>query len=203
MSKIESKHQLMSYVSEIEKQFQDSISAKEKTIHLIKDQIDRAAQALIYALKKNQKILICGNGGSAADAQHFAAELVGRFETERQALAAIALTTDTSILTAVSNDYQFENIFSRQIAALGQKDDILFAISTSGNSGNIIKAVQQAKDKDMITILLTGNTGGQLSKEINNNNIILCVPEQRTARIQEVHLLIIHSLCMCIDQAFN
>jgi len=142
---------------------------------------------------------VCGNGGSAADAQHFAAELVGRFERERPELAAIALTTDTSILTAVANDYGFSAIFSRQVRALGQAGDVLLAISTSGNSPNVLAAIEAAHDREMVVIGLSGRSGGKMAQALRDTDVHICVPHDRTARIQEVHLLTLHCLCDAVD----
>ena len=144
------------------------------------------------ALEKGRKILICGNGGSAADSQHMAAEFVGRFVKERQSLPALALTVDTSLLTAVGNDYGFDCVFSRQVEGLGQEGDVLIAISTSGNSANVVKAVKTAKEKGIFVIALTGENGGILAKE---SDLCLAVPSQVTARIQEMHIMIIHMIC--------
>lgn len=144
------------------------------------------------ALEKGRKILICGNGGSAADSQHMAAEFVGRFVKERQSLPALALTVDTSLLTAVGNDYGFDCVFSRQVEGLGQEGDVLIAISTSGNSANVVKAVKTAKEKGIYVIALTGENGGLLAKE---SDLCLAVPSQVTARIQEMHIMIIHMIC--------
>lgn len=144
------------------------------------------------ALEKGRKILICGNGGSAADSQHMAAEFVGRFVKERQSLPALALTVDTSLLTAVGNDYGFDCVFSRQVEGLGQEGDVLIAISTSGNSANVVKAVKTAKEKGIYVIALTGENGGILAKE---SDLCLAVPSQITARIQEMHIMIIHMIC--------
>ena len=141
----------------------------------------------------------CGNGGSAADAQHFAAELIGRFERERQELAAIALTTDTSILTAVGNDYSYDEIFSKQVRGLGKKSDILLGISTSGNSKNVVKAIEVAKKMGIKIIALTGNDGGKIASLLDKEDIHLCAPSTRTARIQETHLVLLHSLCDGVD----
>jgi D-sedoheptulose 7-phosphate isomerase len=146
-------------------------------------------------------ILACGNGGSACDAQHFAAEMVGRFERERPELPAISLATDTSILTAVANDYAFEQIFAKQVRALGARGDVLLAISTSGNSGNVIAAIEAARDRDMRVVALTGRGGGRIGTLLGENDVHVCVPHERTARIQEVHLLAIHCLCDAIDNA--
>jgi len=150
-------------------------------------------------LAQGKKILACGNGGSAADAQHFAAELVGRFERERQELPAIALTTDSSILTAIANDYSYEVVFSKQVKALGQSGDILLGISTSGNSGNVIAAINAAHEKGMSVIAFTGKDGGKIAKLLKEGDINLCVPADRTARIQETHLLLLHCLCDGVD----
>ena len=155
---------------------------------------------MVTALKKGNKILSCGNGGSAADAQHFAAELVCRFERERPALAAIALTVDTSALTAISNDYHYDEIFARQIDALAKPDDVLLAISTSGFSPNIVRAIEQAHEQGMLVVALSGRDGGQVAKKLNENDIEIRVPSETTARIQEVHLLSIHCLCDQIDE---
>ena len=144
------------------------------------------------ALEKGRKILICGNGGSAADSQHMAAEFVGRFVKERQSLPALALTVDTSLLTAVGNDYGFDCVFSRQVEGLGQEGDVLIAISTSGNSANVVKAVKTAKEKGIYVIALTSENGGILAKE---SDLCLAVPSQVTARIQEMHIMIIHMIC--------
>lgn len=173
-----------------------ALSAIEKDLTLHAS-FDEACQACISACQNVSKILIAGNGGSAADAQHFAGELVSRFYFDRPALAAIALSTDTSILTAVGNDYGFEEVFARQIQALGQKGDVFIAISTSGNSSNILKAIEQAKLKGLIVIGLTGRTGGKMKAMCD---ICLCAPSDSTPRIQECHLLIEHSLCACIEE---
>jgi D-sedoheptulose 7-phosphate isomerase len=143
--------------------------------------------------------MACGNGGSAGDAQHFAAELIGRFEAERQELAALALTTDSSILTAVANDYSFNQVFAKQVRGLGHAGDVLLAISTSGNSGNVIEAIKAAHEHDIRIIALTGRGGGQIGELLRDDDIHLCVPAERTARIQETHLLVIHCLCDGID----
>jgi len=144
-------------------------------------------------------VLSCGNGGSAADAQHFSAEFVGRFERERPELAAIALTTDSSILTAVANDYDFTQIFSRQVRALGQPGDVLLAISTSGNSANVLAAIEAAHQRDMVVIGLSGHGGGKMAQALRDTDVHICVPHERTARIQEVHLLTLHCLCDAVD----
>ena len=162
-------------------------------------QIARAAALMTDCLLADGKILACGNGGSAADAQHFAAEMVGRFERERPELPAISLATDTSILTAIANDYDFAQVFARQVRALGDAGDILLAISTSGNSGNVVAAVDAAHERGMRIVALTGKGGGRLGELVTADDVHLCVPHTVTARIQEVHLLTIHCLCDAID----
>ena len=189
----------MDLISRIGQHFTDSAQTKLDASEMLAAPISEAANAMVGCLLGNGKILACGNGGSAADAQHFAAELVGRFEMERQGLAAIALTTDSSILTAVSNDYGFKAIFERQVRALGQPGDVLLAISTSGNSPNVIEAIQAAQDNDLRVVALTGKGGGQIGEMLRDSDIHLCVPSDRTARIQEVHLLTLHCLCDGID----
>ena len=189
----------MDLISRIGQHFQDSAQTKLDALELLADPIARAAELMVGSLLGNGKILACGNGGSAGDAQHFAAELIGRFEAERQELAAIALTTDSSILTAVGNDYSFNQIFSKQVRGLGHAGDVLLAISTSGNSGNVVEAIKAAHDHDMLVVALTGKGGGQIGEMLRDDDIHLCVPAERTARIQETHLLVIHCLCDGID----
>lgn len=179
--------------------FADSAEAKTAAAGVLNAPAVEAIECLTQCLMNGGKILVCGNGGSAADAQHLAAELVGRFENERQPLAAIALTTDTSILTAVGNDYNFDAVFARQVRALGHAGDVLVAISTSGNSKNVLKAMEAAQDQEMTVIAMTGRDGGQMAKMLGDNDILLCVPQERTARIQEIHLLLLHCLCDGID----
>ena len=161
--------------------------------------IAAAAERMVQCLRLDGKILACGNGGSAADAQHFAAELLNRFEMERPGLAAVALTTDSSPLTSIANDYDFEQVFSKQVRALGQKNDLLLAISTSGNSKNVVAAVAAAHDCGMSVVALTGRNGGRMADVLAPADIHICVPAQSTARIQEVHLLTLHCLCDAID----
>ena len=158
-----------------------------------------AVQALLTCVTSGGKVLACGNGGSAADAQHFAAEFIGRFERERPELAAIALTTDSSILTAVANDYGFNAVFSRQVRGLGQSGDVLIAISTSGNSPNVLAAIEAAHERDMVVLGLTGRGGGKMASALRDTDVHICVPHERTARIQEVHLLTLHCLCDAVD----
>lgn len=189
----------MDLIARVTQHFAESIRTKQEAIALLGAPIAAAIEALTSSIVNGGKILACGNGGSAADAQHFAAEMVGRFEVERQELAAIALTTDTSILTAVANDYEFNQIFARQVRALGHAGDILLAISTSGNSANVIEAIAAAQDAGMRIIALTGRDGGKIGRMLHSDDIQLCVPVARTARIQETHLLILHCLCDGID----
>ena len=179
--------------------FNESVELKIKAATILAPAIARAAEVMFFSLSQGNKILACGNGGSAADCQHFAAELVGRFEMERQGLAAIALSTDSSIMTAISNDYGFKAVFDKQVRALGQPGDILLAISTSGNSANVVEAINAAHDNELRVIALTGKGGGEIAELLRDTDIHLCVPSERTARIQEVHLLTIHCLCDGID----
>jgi len=183
----------------VKKHFSDSIETKQKTAETMSEDIVRAINLMHQALASEKKILACGNGGSAADAQHFAAELVGRFERERRELPAIALSTDSSILTAIANDYSYEVIFSKQVRALGQAGDVLLGISTSGNSANVIAAIEAAHLKGMSVIAFTGKDGGKIKNILKNSDVHLCVPADRTARIQETHLLLLHCLCDGVD----
>ncbi len=189
----------MDTTQRVKNNFLESIQVKTESLDKLAPIIADAADRIANSLLNNHKILSCGNGGSAADAQHFSAEMLNRFEMERPGLPAIALTTDSSTLTSIANDYQYAEIYSKQIRALGQTDDVLLAISTSGESHNIIHAIDAAHDKDMIVIALTGRDGGQIRHLINNNDFEICVPTKSTARIQEVHIMIIHSLCDLID----
>ena len=189
----------MDLIARIVRQFSDSAQTKLDVADALSAPIALAVELMVGSLVANGRILVCGNGGSAADAQHFAAELVGRFETERQGLAAIALTTDTSIMTAVSNDYGYAAVFERQVRALGQAGDILLAISTSGNSASIVEAIQAAHDNGMSVVALTGKGGGRIGTLLHDGDVHICVAAERTARIQEVHLLVIHCLCDAID----
>lgn len=182
---------------EIKKLIGDSLEVKKLILEKNVDDIREIAGILISAYRKNNKVLICGNGGSAGDSQHFAGELVCRFEKERKALFCIALTTDTSILTALANDYSFDVVFKRQVEALASPGDVLIGISTSGNAANVISAVQQAKKQGVTTIGFTGQDGGKLKPFVDK---CLCVPSKTTARIQEGHIMIIHILCRLIEQ---
>jgi len=183
----------------IQQHFIDSADLKYQAAPVLSLPIANAVQALLACVTSGGKVLACGNGGSAADAQHFAAEFVGRFERERPELAAIALTTDSSILTAVGNDYGFDVIYSRQVRALGQAGDVLIAITTSGNSENVLKAVEAAHERDMVVIGLSGRGGGKLNRALRDTDVHICVPHERTARVQEVHLLTLHCLCDAVD----
>ena len=183
----------------IQQQFFDSADLKYQSAEALAKPIAEAVSTLLGCITSGGKVLVCGTGGSASDAQHFAAEFVGRFERERPGLAAIALTTDTSILTAVGNDYDFSQVFAKQVQALGAPGDVLIAISTSGNSANVLAAVDAARAKDMTVIALTGRGGGKLREKLHDTDVHVCVPHERTARIQEVHLLVIHCLCDAVD----
>jgi D-sedoheptulose 7-phosphate isomerase len=181
--------------------FQESADLKMKSAAALSQPISQAIELMFGALSNGNTILACGNGGSAADCQHFAAELVGRFERERFPLPAIALTTDTSIMTAVGNDYSFKEIFSKQVQAFGQAGDVLLAISTSGNSANVMAAIEAALEREMRVVALTGKGGGAIGKMLTDADVHICVPADRTARIQEVHLVTIHCICDGIDVA--
>jgi D-sedoheptulose 7-phosphate isomerase len=183
----------------IEQQFIDSADLKYQAAQVLSKPIAAAVQALLACVTSGGKVLACGNGGSAADAQHFAAEFVGRFERERPELGAIALTTDSSILTAIANDYDFNQIYVKQVRALGQPGDVLLAISTSGNSANILAAIEAAHEREMTIVAMTGKGGGKIGMALRDTDVHICVPHDRTARIQEVHLLVLHCLCDGVD----
>ena len=185
--------------SRVKAQFAESAQLKLDASQALTAPIARAGALLAEALRGGGKVLACGNGGSAADAQHFAAELINRFEIERAPLAAVALTTDSSTLTSIANDYAYEQIFSKQVRGIGRRGDVLLAISTSGNSRNVIEAMQAARALGMRVIALTGNGGGKMAALMTAEDVHICVPHKRTARIQEVHLLALHCLCDCID----
>ena len=189
----------MSTEDRIRQQFEDSINTKQMSLLAMVQPIAQGVTAMTACLKAGGKIMACGNGGSAADSQHFAAELLNRFERERAPLAAIALTTDTSTLTSIANDYCYEEVFSKQVRALGKSGDILFAISTSGNSKNVVAAIEAAHLKGLHVIGMTGRNGGNIASLIKPGDVLLNVDSQVTARIQEVHLLMLHCLCDCID----
>ena len=183
----------------IQQQFFDSADLKYAAAEILAKPITDAVRAIVGCITGGGKVLTCGNGGSASDAQHFAAEFVGRFERERPGLAAIALTVDTSILTAIGNDYDFNVIFSKQVQALGSPGDVLLAITTSGNSANVLAAVEAAHAKEMTVVAITGRGGGKMREQLTETDVHICVPHERTARIQEVHLLVLHCLCDAVD----
>ncbi len=189
----------MDFIQRVKRNFNESIQVKTDARERLAPLIADAAELMTNCLLSDKKILSCGNGGSAADAQHFAAEMINRFEMERPGLPAIALTTDSSALTSIANDYQFADVFSKQIRALGQPGDTLLALSTSGDSHNIIHAIDAARDKEMHIVALTGRAGGQIADMLLKTDIELRAPSWSTARVQEVHIMIIHSLCDIID----
>jgi DnaA initiator-associating protein len=188
-------------IETIKQEFTESIQTKIAASEILPAQIASAAKMMVDALIGGNKILSCGNGGSAGDAQHFSSELLNRYERERPSLPAIALTTDSSTLTSIANDYSYEEVFSKQIRALGQSGDILFAISTSGHSKNVINAMEAALSRGMTIVALTGKDGGEMASLLGPSDVEIRVPSNRTARIQEVHLLVIHNLCNAIDDA--
>ena len=190
----------MSLEERLKGHFEASIQAKRDTLAVMLPAVLKASQHMAAQLKGGKKVLACGNGGSAADSQHFAAELTGRYERERPGLAGIALTTDTSALTAIGNDYSYDVVFSKQVHALGQAGDILLAISTSGNSGNVVKAIEAAHERKMSVIALTGKDGGKIAKLLKAGDFELRAQAKVTARIQEVHLVFLHCLCDAIDE---
>ena len=183
----------------ISNHFRDSIETKKRAQDDLVTVIQNAGDLMVNILLSEGKILSCGNGGSAADAQHFSAELLNRFEKERPGLPAVALTTDSSTLTAIANDYSFKQVFSKQVRAIGRSNDLLLAISTSGNSDNVIEAINAAHDRNISVIALTGKDGGAIAKILDQKDIEIRAPSERTARIQEVHLVVIHCLCDFID----
>jgi len=183
----------------IQQNFIDSADLKYQSAQTLSKPIAAAVQAVLACVTSGGKVLACGNGGSAADAQHFSAEFVGRFERERPELAAVALTTDSSILTAIANDYDFNRIFSKQVRALGQAGDVLLALSTSGNSGNILAAIEAAHEREMVVVGLSGRGGGKMAHALRDTDVHICVPHDRTARIQEVHILALHCICDAVD----
>jgi D-sedoheptulose 7-phosphate isomerase len=189
----------MNLDTHIRSHFEESIELKRRMAETLAPQIVRAGEALAQALKADHKVLSCGNGGSAADSQHFAAEIVGRFERERPGMPAIALTVDTSAITAIANDYSWDVVFSKQIESLGRKGDFLLGISTSGNSKNVVEAIRAAHGRGMRVIALTGRDGGAMAKMLGPDDFHLNVAHPRTMRIQEVHLLAIHCLCEVVD----
>ena len=189
----------MDSIKRIAQHFEASAQLKLSTAHVLAPVIADAAQLMVNCLLADGKILVCGNGGSAADAQHFSAELLNRFEMERPGLACVALTTDSSTMTSIANDFSFEQIFSKQVRALGRKGDVLLAISTSGNSPNIIDAIHAAHERNVHVVALTGRDGGKIGQLMTEHDVHICVGSDITARIQEVHLLTLHCLCDAID----
>jgi D-sedoheptulose 7-phosphate isomerase len=179
--------------------FAESAQLKTQSAKVLTEPLRLGAERMVQCLMNEGKILACGNGGSAADAQHFSAELLNRFEVERPALPAIALTTDSSTITSIANDYDFDQVFAKQVRALGQPDDLLLAISTSGNSRNIVEAIHAAHERQMDVVALTGRNGGVMAEVLGQQDVHICVPHSRTARIQEVHILCLHCLCDAID----
>ena len=190
---------MQDYTNQVNEHFANSIATKTQSADVLPEFINQAGLLMANALIQGHKILSCGNGGSACDSQHFSSELLNRFERERPSLPAIALTTDTPTLTAISNDYSYDDIFSKQLKALGQEGDILLAISTSGNSTNVCHAIEAAHQKQMHVVALTGKDGGKMASLYAEGDVELRVPSTVTARIQEVHLLMIHCLCDIID----
>lgn len=189
----------MNPIARIHAQFEESLAVKRQALAVLAEPLARAIARMSDALRAGGKIMACGNGGSAADSQHFAAELLNRFEKERAPLSALALTTDTSTLTSIANDYDYTQVFAKQVTALGRAGDVLLAISTSGNSPNVAAAIAAAQAKGIAVVALTGRDGGEIKRILRTDDILLNVPAQRTARIQEVHLLVIHCLCDGID----
>jgi D-sedoheptulose 7-phosphate isomerase len=189
----------MNLAAHIRTHFDEAIDLKRRMAETLAPQIARAGEALAEALKSDHKVLACGNGGSAADSQHFAAEIVGRFERERPGMPAIALTTDTSAITAIANDYSYDVVFSKQVESLGRQGDFLLGISTSGNSKSVVEAIKSAHSRGMRVIALTGRDGGAMAKMLGPGDFHLNVSHPRTMRIQEVHLLVIHCLCEVVD----
>ena len=189
----------MNLLARISRQFNDSAQTKLAAMETLAAPIAQAVEAMVASLLANGKIMACGNGGSPADSQHFAAELLNRFERERPPLAAMALTTDTSTLTSIANDYAFDQVFAKQVRALGQPNDVLLAISTSGNSANVVEAIHAAHEREVRVVALTGRNGGAIGPLLEPADVHICVPSDRTSRIQEVHLLVLHCLCDGID----
>jgi D-sedoheptulose 7-phosphate isomerase len=189
----------MELISRINKSFQDSIVTKQLAAELLAEPISRGAQIVTQCFMSGGKVLSCGNGGSAGDAQHFSSEMLNRFEMERPGLPAIALTTDSSAVTSIANDYSFSLVFSKQVTALGHAGDVLLAISTSGNSENVNLAIDAAHEREMTVIALTGKSGGGIAERLTLNDVEIRVPSESTARIQEVHLLVIHCICDLVD----
>jgi D-sedoheptulose 7-phosphate isomerase len=193
----------MDLIAHLKTHFEEGIELRRRMADTLPAELVKAGQAMAQALRSGRKILSCGNGGSAADSQHFAAEMVGRFERERPGMPAISLTVDTSALTAIANDYDYDRVFSRQVEALGQAGDVLLGISTSGNSRNVIEAMKAAQARAMVVVALTGRDGGAMATMLRPQDFHLNVAHPRTMRVQEVHLLCIHSLCEVIDNVIH
>jgi D-sedoheptulose 7-phosphate isomerase len=193
----------MDLIAHLRSHFEEGIELRRRMAETLPPHIVKAGQAMAAAIRSGHKVLSCGNGGSAADSQHFAAEMVGRFERERPGMPAVSLTVDTSALTAIANDYDYDHVFSKQVEALGQAGDVLLGISTSGNSKNVLEAMRAAQAKDMTVVALTGRDGGAMSKMLRAQDFHLNVAHPRTMRVQEVHLLCIHSLCEVIDNVIH
>jgi D-sedoheptulose 7-phosphate isomerase len=189
----------MDLIQRIGQHFTDSAQLKLQAVEVLAEPLRQGAERMVECLRKEGRVLVCGNGGSAADAQHFSAELLNRFEMERPPLPAIALTTDSSTITSIANDYDFTQVFSKQVRALGQPGDVLLAISTSGNSPNVVEAMRAAHERRMGVVALTGRDGGAMAGLLRSEDIHICVPHMSTARIQEVHILCLHCLCDAID----
>jgi D-sedoheptulose 7-phosphate isomerase len=190
---------VMDAETRVREHFAESIAVKQASAEILSQSITSAGQIMAAALLDEGKILSCGNGGSAGDSQHFSSELLNRFERERPGLPAMALTTDSSTLTSIANDYAYEDIFAKQIRALGRQNDVLLAISTSGNSENVNRAIVAAHERGMKVVALSGRDGGRMAALLGDDDVEIRVPATRTARIQEVHLVVIHSLCDLID----
>ncbi|OGT12004.1 MAG: phosphoheptose isomerase [Gammaproteobacteria bacterium GWE2_42_36] len=190
----------MNLLERIKQHFDESVQVKMKAVSGLAPIILEAGRMLSNSLKQGHKILICGNGGSAADAQHFSGELLNQLELKRPSLPGIALTTDVSTITAIGNDYSFDEVFAKQVHALGQAGDVLVGITTSGNSKNVLRAIEEAHARGLSVIALTGRDGGKIPAVLNESDIEIRVPADRTIRIQEVHILVIHCLCDLIDQ---
>jgi len=193
----------MDHVANLRKHFEEGIELRRRMSESLAPEVARAGLALAAAIRAGNKALACGNGGSAADSQHFAAEMVGRFERERPGMPAVALTTDTSNLTAIANDYGYDYVFSKGVEALGRPGDVLLAISTSGNSRSVVEAVKAAQARDMIVIALTGRDGGEMAKLLRPADFHLNVAHPRTMRVQEIHLLVVHCLCEVVDNELH
>jgi len=185
--------------SRVIENFSESIRVTTQSMEVVADAVASGAQAIVQAIINDDKILVCGNGGSASDATHFSSEMLNRFVQERPPLPAVALTTDTSTITSIANDYDYHQVFAKQITGLGRPGDVLLAITTSGNSENILRAVAAAHDREMLCIALSGRDGGSLADVLADRDIEIRVPSASTARTQEVHGIIIHCLCDAID----